>query len=374
MDCRSPTQNGVNVTISIEIVNGPVENTGMKRRNSNPGPVTMKDVATRAGVSLMTVSRVVRNDAKVAKKTRDLIQQAIQELNYIPDISAGMLSSKRSNMVAVILPSLHFEGHLRTVEGLSSQLREHGFHLLIGDKFYSENEERELLRVILGRRPAGIVMINSTHSAAGRKTLLSSGIPVIETWDLPDQPIDSVVGFSHTDIGKAMAGHLVESGYRKIGFIGGPPLLDPRGNERHKGFVAALESHGIDSSRHIVVDKAPQEISAGVSGISALLAEYPDTEAVMCLTDHAAMGAMTECRRRGIRIPDDIAIAGHGGFDFCDHLVPALTSTRIDAYTIGCRAACLLLARIHGNPVAEAERFVDIGFEIVPRQSTAVQQ
>jgi len=119
--------------------------------------VTIKDVADLAGVSLMTVSRAIRKPESVSKKTREQVELAISKLNYIPDLSAGSLG-RRSNSIALILPSLSFEGHVRTVNALSVELREAGFHLLIGDNFYSPHEELELLRLLLGHRPAGIVI------------------------------------------------------------------------------------------------------------------------------------------------------------------------------------------------------------------------
>lgn len=331
--------------------------------------VTIKDVADLAGVSLMTVSRAIRKPGSVSHKTRELVDLAIDKLNYIPDLTAGSLG-RRSNTVAVILPSLSFEGHVRTVNALSATLREEGLHLLVGDNFYSPVEEMELLRMLLGHRPAGIVMINSAHSDSGRELLLKSGVPVIETWDLPIRPLGGVVGFSHNNVGFAMTEHLISCGYKKIAFVSGPNDSDPRGKERYRGHVRAMATHKLDSSRHIIVDVDPLEISAGKKAIDLLLRDYPDTDALVCLTDRVAMGAMMECKRRDLLIPDDLAITGHGGFDFAEHLVPALTSTRIDAAKIGQQSARLLIAKINDLEAPAAEQYLDVGFEIVPREST----
>ena len=336
------------------------------------GMVTIKDVAAQAGVSTMTVSRAIRSPDLVAPGTRAAVQAAIDALSYIPDLGAGSLSSKKSRTVGVILPSLHFEGHARTIDSLSLTLRKHGLHLLIADNFYSRTDEMELLRALLGRRPAGIVMINSAHTAQGRDLLLHSGVPVVETWSIPSEPMDSVVGFEHAEVGRALAEHLIDQGRRRIAFVCGPPDSDPSGTERRKGFEAAMRDHDCGAPRLVTMNDEHLTIAAGKLGIERLLTDYPDTDAAAFLTDRVAMGAMMECRRRGIRVPEDLAITGHGGFDFSEYLVPSLTTTRIDARAIGIRTAELLINRIEGHDIPASELKIDVGFELVLRDSSVV--
>ncbi len=331
--------------------------------------ITIKDVADLAGVSLMTVSRTIRKPDSVSKKTRELVDKAITKLNYIPDLGAGSLG-RRSNTIAVILPSLSFEGHVRTVNALSAELRGEGLHLLVGDNFYSPAEEMELLRMLLGHRPAGIVMVNSTHSDSGRELLLRSGVPVIEAWDLPSRPLGGVVGFSHNNVGFAMTEHIINCGYKKITFVRGPEDSDPRGKERYRGHLRAMTANNLDSSRLITIDKDWLGLTAGKQAVETLLKDHPDTDALVCLTDRVAMGAMMECKRRDLNVPSDLAITGHGGFDFAEHLVPALTTTRIDAANIGVQSARLLIEKINSQQPNAAEQYLDVGFEIVPREST----
>lgn len=338
---------------------------GMGRTN-----VTIQQVAERAGVSTMTVSRTLRNPGVVAEKTRGQVQEAIDELNYIPDLSAIAMSSKQGTTVAVILPSLSFEGHVRTVDGLSSELKKRGFHLFISDNFYSQQQEIDVLRVVLGHRPAGIVMINSAHSAAGRELILKSGVPVIETWELPNVPIDSVVGFSHHKVGFELTEHLLACGYQRLAFVGSAGGVDRRANERLQGFIDCLKQYNKEHHRHVTVAEAPVSVAAGKEGVSRVLEEFPDTEAILTLTDRVAMGAMMECRRRGISVPDELAIAGHGGFDFSEHLAPSLTTTRVDGFKIGTEAARLLMDKVTGDTALDESIHIDVGFDVVVREST----
>ncbi len=352
------------ITSSTNVARSP------KAKRVTRSAATINEVAELAGVSSMTVSRTVRNPDVVAEKTRIAVQKAIDQLNYIPDLSAIDMSTRKGNTVAVILPSLSFEGHVRTVDGLSFELRKEGFHLLLSENFYSQSEEIRVLRSILGRRPAGIVIINSAHSDSGRELVSKSGVPVIETWDLPKTAIDSVVGFSHTRVGFQMTEHLLACGYRRLAFIGAPPAEDRRAHDRHQGFVQCLSQYNMEHHRHVILHEQPVSVSAGKTAITKLLEQFPDADAVITLTDRVAMGAIMECRRRSISVPDDLAIAGHGGFDFSEHLVPSLTTTLIDGFEIGVQAARLLLRKESGEVIPAERNRIDVGFDVVAREST----
>jgi len=345
----------------------------MTRKARRQGTVTSREVADRAGVSPMTVSRTLRTPHLVSEATRLRVETAARDLNYVPDLAAGALSSQRSGHVAVLLPSLRHSGFLRTIDGLSSALREQGYHLLIGDTGYSRDEQVELSRLIIGRRPEAIVLVGSMHSARARELLVQSGIPVVETWDWPSEPIDMVVGFSPTAAGFAMTEALIVAGYRRIAFLSGPASSDPYGERRRRGHVEALQKHGLDPSLHVMVSETPMVIDDGVNGVVKLRERYPDADALVCATDMTALGAVSECQRRGWRVPQDIAIAGYGNFDFAASMNPTLTSVRLPALDIGRRTAELIIARISragDDPEATVVAPLDLGFEIVHRQST----
>ena len=320
----------------------------------------------------MTVSRALRTPDLVAEGTRERVESAARELNYVPDLAAGSLSSQRSGHVAVLLPSLRHTGFLRTVDGLSHALRRHGYHLLIGDSYYSPEEQVDLLKMVIGRRPEAIVLVSSMGSVEARELLERSDIPVVETWDWPSEPLDMVVGFSPEAAGRAMTEALIGEGYTGIGFLAGPPHTDPYGDRRRSGHLEALRARGLDDTIHVTVSDTPMEIADGVSGVVLLRERFPDADALICATDMTALGALSECRRRGWRIPDDIAIAGYGNFDFAASLNPSLTSMQLPSYAIGTRAAELIMARLGGEEPSEATSAspLDLGFRIIHRDST----
>lgn len=344
----------------------------MSRHGNKKRSITSRDVALKAGVSLMTVSRTLRTPELVSPSTRERVESAARQLNYIPDLAAGSLASKRSSHVAVLLPSLRHTGFLRTVDGLSDALRVHGYHLLIGDCYYSPTQQTDLLRLILGRRPEAIVLVSSMDSPEARELLDGADIPIVETWDWPEYPTDMVVGFSQKAAGIAMTESLIGMGYRNIGFLGGPAHTDPYGQLRLSGHLETLRTAGLRTDIHITVSETPMEIQDGVQGVTVLRERFPETEALVCATDMAALGALTECQRRGWSVPDELAIAGYGNFDFAPHLVPALSSVRLPSYRMGQQAAELIIDKIeHGITPGNAVR--NLGFEIIHRQSTIRQ-
>ncbi|MEN9630721.1 MAG: hypothetical protein RJA10_3949 [Pseudomonadota bacterium] len=319
-----------------------------------PGPsglqVTMADVAARVGVSKMTVSRALSREGSNQRSTsealRQRILQACQEMGYVIDQTARTFSSKRSGFVAALVPALNNSNFSDTAHGLSAALEGSGLQVLLGYTDYDSATEERLLRAMLSRRPEGVVVTGGTHTAAARKLLKAAGVPVIETWDLPDQPIDHCVGFSNAEAVAQLVRQLHAQGYRRLAFLGGVPESDARGADRRHGFERAMRALRLDASRQLSIGKAPVSMDHGAQGVVQLLARWPDTDAVVCVSDHPAFGALAECQRRGIDVPARLAIAGFGGFEVGASCHPQLTTVAVDCVGIGQAAGQLLLRAI----------------------------
>jgi LacI family gluconate utilization system Gnt-I transcriptional repressor len=319
----------------------------MKKRK----PPTMTDVARDVGVSTMTVSRAFRDDASVSGPTRDKIRAAAERLGYVLDSTAAVLSSRRTGFVAVTIPSINNANFAETVHGLSERLREARLEILLGYTDYDQQEEERLIEQFLRRRPEAIVVTGGTHTERGRRLLANAGVPVVEIWDLPPTPIGHVVGFSNAAAARLMVDHFVARGYRRIAFAGGDTRRDARGLERRRGFIAALVEHGLAADRLVGSGPPPISMGGGAAAMAEVLTRWPDTEAVMCVSDLAAFGALTECQRRGLRVPDDIAIAGFGAYDIAEYAVPSITTIDVAARDIG-RLAGDTVIRVLGTGAA----------------------
>ncbi|WP_183298713.1 LacI family DNA-binding transcriptional regulator [Cupriavidus alkaliphilus] len=329
--------------------------------NTNlPKSVTLHDVAREAGVSLITASRALSNPRMVSEKTIARVQQAVAATGYIPNLLAGGLKSKRSLMVAALVPNIAVAQFLPTVKALTDALDAAGYQLILGQTGYDHAREEALLGTMISRRPDGIVITGLVHSQAARERLRRAGIPVVETWDLSDRPVDMSVGFSHVKVGSSVAGYFLGKGWRRLGIATGD---DHRASVRREGFVSTV-GHEVPT----VVVPAPSSLALGRQALAGLLAQDPRIQAIYCSSDQLAQGVMVEALARGLRIPEDLAICGFGDADFAAHLNPSLTTVHVDGAAIGALAARLLLDRCQGKAVAEP--VIDVGFRIIERGST----
>ena len=335
-----------------------------------PAP-TMADVAARAGVSTMTVSRALKDGASIAPDTRRRIMKAVDELGYVLDLSAGSLSSKRSGFVAALIPSINNSNFADTARGLTDALVGSGLQLLLAYTDYSMEKEEELIGSMLRRRPEAIVVTGGSHTARARKLLENSGIPVVETWDLPKKPVRHVVGFSNAEASKALVRYLHAKGYRRIAFIGGTTNRDTRGADRRAGYEAAMAELGLPDSRVISFGTPPISMKQGGEAVVRLVEEWPEVEAAICVSDLSAFGAVMECNRRKWKVPQRIAIAGFGDFEISSCCHPAITTVGVRCYDIGNRAGDLLLRAIEGERagVPVARETIITEFEVIARDS-----
>ncbi len=329
---------------------------------------TMADVARLAGVSPMTVSRAFKKDSSVSEATRDTILKAADDLGYVFDSTASSLRSQRTDFIAVTIPSINNANFAETVRGLSEGLKPRGLQILLGYTDYDMAEEERLIEQFLRRRPEAIVVTGGRHTPRARRMLENAGVPVIETWDLPADPIGHVVGFSNASAVRAMVDHFVAQGLTRIAFIGGDTTRDTRGADRRAGFISAMQAHGLDATRLIAAGVPPISMREGAEAMDRLLETLPDTQAVICVSDLSAFGALTECQRRGIDVPGRLWIAGFGDYEIAGIAVPALTTINPFPRDIGARTAELILDVLGGRQDIPAR--IAISPELLIRQST----
>ena len=331
----------------------------------------MSDVARRAGVSTMTVSRALRDGASIASETRERIMKAVEELGYVLDQSAGSLSSKRTGFVAALVPSLNNSNFADTARGLTDALQGSGLQLLLGYTDYSTEKEEGLIESMLRRRPEAMVVTGGKHTSRGRKLLVNAGIPVIETWDLPSKPVRHVVGFSNAEAAGALVRYLYQKGYRKIGFIGGTSNRDTRGADRREGYERAMAALGLTDTRIMSFGTPPISMKQGGEALARLVEQWPDVEAAICVSDLSAFGALAECQRRTWPVPQRIAIAGFGDFEISSCSYPTITTVGVNCYDIGKRSGELLLRAIEGErarkPIAAETVIMD--YAVIARES-----
>lgn len=330
---------------------------------------TMHDVARLAGVTTMTVSRALRPNTSVSSNTRTKIQKAADELGYVLDGTASVFSSGKSGFVGVIIPSINNANFADTLRGLNEGFKDQRLQTLLGATGYSLSEEERVVQQFLQRRPEAIVLTGGSHSERCRKLITNSGIPVIEMWDLPKQPIGKVVGFSNKKAAKLMVQHLYDQGYRRIGFIGGDTTSDMRGLDRRIGFIEALKEVGLSPDRMVAAGEPPVEMGQARGAVTQMLQKWPDTDAIMCVSDPLAFAAMSECQSRGMSVPDDIAICGFGAYDISEHALPSISTVDVRSKEIGLQVAKKILQMLDPES-KDSENQTIVEPKLIVRNST----
>ncbi len=334
-------------------------------------PPKMKDVAKAAGVSPMTVSRAFKKHASVSQETRSRILAKARELGYVFDSTASNLRSKRTGFIAVTIPSLNNANFADTVTALTAELAEDDLQVLLGYTNYNPDDEQRLVEQLLRRRPDAIVLTGGTHTAQTRMLLSQTNIPVIEIWDIPEDPIQHVVGFSNAKAMEGVVDHLVAQGHRAIGLIGGEGSTDTRGADRRAGFVAAMTRHGLSADALVAAGDAPVSMQPGADAMAQLLATKRSLDAVVGVSDLSAFGAMSECQRHGMKVPKDIAVAGFGNFEISSTCNPGLTTVDACSSEIGLKAGRLLRRLLLDSAETAPPQLIEVQPKLIVRPSTA---
>lgn len=315
-------------------------------------PLTLRDVSEASGVSEMTVSRVLRNKGDVSEATRTKVREAAKRLGYVPNKIAGALASQQVNLVAVIIPSLGNMVFPEVLSGISDILEGTELQPVVGVTDYLPEKEEKVLFDMLSWRPSGVIIAGLEHSDASRAMLAQAGIPVVEIMDVDGVPIDTCVGISHRRAGRMMAEAILESGYRKIGFLGTKMPLDHRARKRFEGFTRTLAKAGVE-----IMD---QEFYSGGSALAkgremtaAMLDRSPDLDFLYYSNDMIGAGGLLYMLEKGIDIPGRVGIAAFNGVELLDGLPRQMATMDACRREIGQLAAQIIVNRHNGEDGGE---------------------
>lgn len=339
----------------------------MPRKQRRPRS-KLSDVAERAGVSAVTVSRALRRPEMVSPQLRERIDSAIKDLAYIPNRAASILASSRSNVIGVVVSSLTngvFADYLRA---LHDMFQPRGFQVMVLNSRYSPAEEEKAIVALLGQRPEALILSDVDHTPYARELLEHSGIPIIQTMGLTDRPIDINIGISQFDAGRLATRHLLELGHRRIGMLAA--RLDSRTRNRVAGYADAMKEAGFHDETLLEWSQVPSTVKLGGELFGNLLARCPDLGAVFCGNDDLALGVLFECARRNISVPGDFSVIGFNDLEFAASSHPALTTIAVPRHEMGRLSAEVILEIIRGSGKRPATHKIDLGFTLSLRGST----
>lgn len=314
-------------------------------------------------MSPATVSRFINSPERVADQTAARIRAAIEATGYLPNLNAGALASNRSRLIAVLVPDIAQSIFNDTVEAMIEELSAAGNSVMLSLTGADPDRLVTQINAALSRRADAIILTGIVADRKIREKLRANPVTVIETWGLPDDPIDVAIGFSHQEVGTEMARFLRGRGYRQ------PHLVVPRSSrseQRASGFARRWIAEGGSEPTRLEVN-IPSHFGQGRLSYRALadLPQRPDV--VVCGSDWIAQGLIVEAQAAGIRVPDQIAVTGFGNLRMAGDMRPTITSVDVD----GARVARETLRVLQALSAGEAlrDRHIDVGFRIIARES-----
>lgn len=325
---------------------------------------TLKDVAALAGVSEISVSRVMRNAPNISASLRKKVEDAALALSYTPNRLAGALKNQSSNLVAVVLPSMSNDVFPAVLDGIEAVLAEHGLSAVLGLSEYDRDRELRVIRNLLSWSPMGIILTGLHHDAAIAGMIAQQDIPVVQIMDTEGDPIGAAVGMSHTKAAIAAADYLHAKGYRKIGYIGAWRERPERSRTRRLAFEKRLTELGIPLVASNIVEERSSAL-AGSRATQLLYSDHPEIDCIFYANDDLALGGLFHCMRSGIAVPEQLALMGFNGTEIGKATPLPLSSIETPRFEMGREAAKRLLA-----PADERSQVHDLGFRVFEGQTT----
>jgi DNA-binding LacI/PurR family transcriptional regulator len=330
--------------------------------------VRLKDIAAASGVSVMTVSKALRDARDISIATKGRIRRLAEEMGYVPDTTAQGLRNRVTKLFGVVLPAMTHPVSARILMAIEEQSHELGYNVVLAHTLNLPDREEQVIRRLLARRVDGL-FISPVYRLGSNAPIYDElrrrGIPTVILGhnapfcrDFVNVETDDLLGsFS-------MTRHLLGLGHRKIAFLGGPPA-SPWAQERFEGYRRALREAELDVDDQLVF-AAGATIEEGAKAALQILHESPHVTAIQAVNDLVAIGAATTFLNQGVRIPRDLSVAGYGNILTSEHYRVPLTTVRQPKYRLGA-AAMEAMLRLLRNERSAPRR---LPTEIVVRAST----
>lgn len=316
--------------------------------SENPSPVktrsTIVDVAARAGVSHITVSRYFNSPEKLSLATRNRVKQAVEALNYVPNAAAQTLVRGNSELVALVVPDITNTFFTTLARGVEDAAREEGYTLILGNTDEDTAQERAYLELLVAHRVRGIILAPTSDSTENVIWAQQRRIPVVLTdRTLPQVKADVVRADTRWGLYRLIQ-HLVQNGYTKISFVGGQPDLSSL-QDRLNGYREAMREAGLNE--HIRLGRFDRD--SGQTIVESLIRDNSLPEAIVAANNKVVVGVLNALRKHHIKVPDDVAVACVDDIEPAAAIDPFLTAIDQPAYEMGRQSMEMLLRRINGS-------------------------
>lgn len=325
----------------------------------------IREVARLAGVSVATVSRTLKSPERVLAETRDKVNAAVEKAGYRPNLMAVQFRSRKTGNLVILVPAIANTFFARVISGAQRAAQAAGYRLLLCDTQGQESIERQFAELVYAYQADGVIQLRAFdpfEQSSGDAAMP----PIVNVCEVIRQGRHPTISLDNQAAAKAMTEHLLQLGHQRIGLIKGPKS-SPLTRDRVAGYEEALRQAQIPLD-DALVSHGDFTLKAGYLGASAMLKLNPRPTALFCENDEMAIGALRRIREEGLRVPQDISLAGFDDIPMAAYCDPALTTISQPAEAFGEKAVEMLIALMDGKPVTE--RHLVLPFELTVREST----
>jgi LacI family transcriptional regulator len=331
-------------------------------------PMTIREVAREAGVSVATVSRVFNMPERVREATRERVRAVTDRHHFVTDGVARSLVSRRSRLLGVVIPTITNSIYAASTQAIQTTAEAAGYTVLVGVSEFSPAREAQIIHKFIERRVEGLILTGAEHEASVYDKIRHHSLPFVVTWKLARGQGLPSIAFDNHKAAARVVDYLVSLGHRRIALFCGRTALNDRARGRREGFEARMAEHGLA----VLPDQEFEcdfEFVEGRAAMHRLLEHATPPTAVFSANDILAIGAIYECRQMGVRVPEDVSIVGFDDLPIAQYVAPQLTTIRVPAADMGRRATEALLRAAQGEPLAHS---IELPTDLVIRQSAGV--
>lgn len=321
------------------------------------GKITIHDIAYELGLNASTVSRALADNPVVSKKTRELVQAKAAEMNYQPNAMAAALRRGRSNIIGVIVPAIDRSFFARVIRGMEDEFDDRGYRVIVCQSYDSSEREIEMIKTLRRLRVDGILISiakDGNNNTDFYRQLMQEKLPVMFFDTMPTDLEAPAVLIDDHQGGYAATKHLIERGHRRIGHLRGPQYLHIY-RDRYAGYRAALEEAGLPVDERYVLDIS-SHFDSDETIFERLLSLPEPPDAVFSSSDFSAAGCIRAARKRGIRVPEDLAVIGFANEKFSEIVTPTLATVDQETMAMGRLSAQRIIDAVEGRDVTMIHR------------------
>ncbi|HNW51860.1 MAG TPA: LacI family DNA-binding transcriptional regulator [Prolixibacteraceae bacterium] len=331
---------------------------------------TIQDIARALNISVSTVSRALSDHPKISQATKDQVWNVAHELQYQVNTVASNLRKGKANTIGMIVPRINRHFFSNVITGVESVLNPLGYNLIICQSDEKLSREVENIKTLVSNRVGGIIISLSieTHDVKHLQKVLGSHVPLVLFDRISDQLHVSMVENDDVYGAYEMTRHLLQQGYRKIIWMGGPRNINIYRN-RYNGYLKAMAEFGVDVSDQLCFEGTPT-IQVAFDCARKILEKNNLPDAIFATSDYMAMGVIQACNEKGLRVPDDMAVAGYANEPFAELISPKLTTVEQFSEEIGKAAAQLLLEELDSENEEIIPKRMVLKPKLIIREST----